>query len=467
MTDDARHPARRGVSRFLIGDARRGVRRFLVPAGFAAFTILLGVALERSAGTESTAFRIVYLTGGILVGMLALVLMRRQLDLERAFNEQTHALRLSAERLRREEEQVRIAIEATGLYLWVWDLRTNDMEVADELRRALGMHPTEKMTIDRYLDFVHADDRERVRGAIARLLDRGGRAQAEYRLQLPDGIERTIHATAMVQRDSAGELVRLIGALNDITERRELEARLRQSHKMESIGTLAGGIAHDFNNLLTAMLGHGEFAMASLPPDSEVRPEIEAMLIAADRASLLTKQLLAFSRRQILQPRLLDLNDVVRDIARLLHRIIGEDIRLELELSSGPLYVHADAGQLTQVLLNLSTNARDAMPRGGQFRIATFAESVSRLRAQELEIRPGRYAVLRASDTGIGMDAATVARIFDPYFTTKPVGRGTGLGLAMAYGIVRQSNGQIRVESAPGEGTYFHVMLPISSAGPS
>src|SRR5690606_20222076 len=215
------------------------------------------------------------------------------------------------------------------------------------------------------------------------------------------------------------------------------------------------------------MLGHGEFAMASLPPDSEVRPEIEAMLIAADRASLLTKQLLAFSRRQILQPRLLDLNDVVRDIARLLHRIIGEDIRLELELSSGSLHVHADAGQLTQVLLNLSTNARDAMPRGGQFRIATFAESVSRLRAQELEIRPGRYAVLRASDTGIGMDAATVARIFDPYFTTKPVGRGTGLGLATAYGIVRQSNGQIRVESAPGEGTYFQVMLPISSAGSS
>lgn len=463
MTDEARRPARRGVSRLLIGDGRSGVRRFVVPGGFAAFTVLLGVAFEQGAGVDSAVFRVAYIAAGIVVGVLASVLMRRQLELEHAFDDQARALRTAAERLRRQEEQVRIAIEATGLYLWVWDLRTNDMEVAEELRRALGMHPAERMTIERYLEFVHPEDRERVRRELDRFMERGGRTQVEYRLQLPNGTERAIHATAMMQRDMAGEMVRLIGALNDITEQRELEARLQQSQKMESIGTLAGGIAHDFNNLLTAMMGHGQFAMAALSPDSDVRPEVEAMLIAADRARLLTRQLLAFSRRQILQPRPLDLNDVVRDIARLLHRIIGEDIRLELDLADTPLQVHADAGQLTQVLLNLATNARDAMPRGGSFRIQTVSETVSPDRARELEIQPGRYAVVQARDTGVGMSTGTMARIFDPYFTTKPVGRGTGLGLSMAYGIVRQSNGHIRVESEPEHGTCFYVMLPITA----
>ena len=356
------------------------------------------------------------------------------------------------------------AIEATGLYLWVWDLRTNDMEIGEELRLALGMHPTEQMTVERYIENVHHEDRDRVMRVVNELMERGGRGQVEYRLQLERGVQCTIHATVMVQLNALGEPVQMMGALNDITERRELEERLRQSQKMESIGTLAGGIAHDFNNLITAMLGHGQFAMASLPQDSDVRQEVEAMLIAADRASLLTRQLLAFSRRQIMQPRMLDLNDVVRDIARLLHRIIGEDIRLELDLGSEPLEVHADAGQLTQVLLNLATNARDAMPRGGSFRIVSTAETITETRAATMEIRPGRYAVIQAHDTGVGMDGATLERIFDPYFTTKPVGRGTGLGLSMAYGIVRQSNGHIHVESEPGRGTSFHVLLPIATA---
>ena len=360
-----------------MGDGRSAVRRFLVPAGFAALIILIGYALEQGARIESTLFRIVYVLGGIFVGWLASVLMHRQLALQRAFEEQTLALSRSAERLRRQEEQVRIAIEATGLYLWVWDLRTNDMEIGEELRLALGMHPTEQMTVERYIENVHHEDRDRVMRVVNELMERGGRGQVEYRLQLERGVQCTIHATVMVQLNALGEPVQMMGALNDITERRELEERLRQSQKMESIGTLAGGIAHDFNNLITAMLGHGQFAMASLPQDSDVRQEVEAMLIAADRASLLTRQLLAFSRRQIMQPRMLDLNDVVRDIARLLHRIIGEDIRLELDLGSEPLEVHADAGQLTQVLLNLATNARDAMPRGGSFRIVSTAETIT------------------------------------------------------------------------------------------
>ncbi len=433
----------------------------LVPVGFAIVTALIGFTLEQGSGFEQSSFRTAYLTISLLVGWLAFVLMRRQLELERTLEQRTRDLQSAADRLQREEERLRIALEATGLILYGWHVTTREIEVSEELCELLGLPPTTRITLDDFVEYVHADDRQRVRRSAQHLLRTGGANQVEYRLVRADGAVRTVLSTASLQADETGAPAQIIGSLHDITERRELEERLRQSQKMESIGTLAGGIAHDFNNLLTAIMGHGQFAMQSLTHDSEVRQEVEAMLIAADRARLLTSQLLAFSRRQILEARLLDVNDVVRDIARLLHRIIGEDIRLELDLASVVLHVHADAGQLTQVLLNLATNARDAMPRGGRFRIASSQVEVGAEWARQIDVEPRGYARIDVQDSGIGMDAATAARIFDPYFTTKPVGKGTGLGLATVYGIVRQSNGHVWVESEPDQGTTFRVLLPL------
>ncbi|MGH7444886.1 MAG: ATP-binding protein, partial [Longimicrobiales bacterium] len=413
---------------------------------------------------ELRAFRGAYIVIAVLVGWLIFILMGRQLQLETAIEQRTGALHAAASQIEREEERLRIALQASGLALWSLDVRTDTLDSSPELLHLLALPNDAQLTSALFYDHVSPADRERLRAGTAQLLKTGDAAQIEYKLLRADGGQRTVLMTATLQNSAAGEPARVIGAIHDITERRELEEKLRQSQKMESIGTLAGGIAHDFNNLLTAIMGHGEFAMQSLTADNDVRLEVEAMLIAADRARLLTGQLLAFSRRQILEARLLEVNEVVRDVARLLHRIIGEDIRLELNLARTPIHVRADAGQLTQVLLNLATNARDAMPRGGHFRIGTEQEDVSAARAQLFDIEPGEYARIRVEDSGVGMDAATAARIFDPYFTTKPVGKGTGLGLATVYGIVRQSNGHIWVESEPDRGSRFHVLLPVVAA---
>jgi PAS domain S-box-containing protein len=251
-----------------------------------------------------------------------------------------------------------------------------------------------------------------------------------------------------------------LGILVDITERRQLEDQLRQAVKMEGIGRLAGGIAHDFNNLLTVIGGRTHILMNRLPADHPMRRDLELIQKTGERAAGLTRQLLAFSRKQILQPTVLDLNWVVSDVRSLLERLLGEDIELITKLSPGLSTILADHGQLEQVILNLAVNAKDAMPRGGRLTLetseVTLDESYSR---QHVDIPPGTYVALAVSDTGIGMDQATQARVFEPFFTTKEVGKGTGLGLATAYGIIKQSNGHIAVCSEPGIGTVFRIYL--------
>jgi signal transduction histidine kinase len=317
---------------------------------------------------------------------------------------------------------------------------------------------------------LHPDDRARVEAQISMAIATGSDYEVEdCRLCLPDGQIRRFYARGTVLRDGSGTPTRLLGVALDVTERRlaqeqrtELEDQLRQAQKMEAVGQLAGGIAHDFNNLLLALRGYGELALRALARGEDAREEVEEMLRASDRAAALTKQLLAFSRRQVLQPQVVDLNCVVADIEKLLVRLIGEDVDIESVASAGPAFVHADRGQLEQVLTNLALNARDAMQDGGKLTIEVCVKAIDE--HHPLAIGPGRYAVLAVSDTGDGMDAETASQIFEPFFTTKEL--GTGLGLSTVHGIVKQSGGRVWVYSEPGHGTTFKIYLPLVEETP-
>jgi two-component system cell cycle sensor histidine kinase/response regulator CckA len=259
-----------------------------------------------------------------------------------------------------------------------------------------------------------------------------------------------------------GYWVRTWGISRDVTERMHLEEQLRNAQQMEAIGRLAGGVAHDFNNILSIIMGHGELLLAAEGTDERGRNGLEQIRRAADRAASLTQQLLAFSRKQVLQPKVLDLNESVADVQKMLSRVIGEDIELVASLHPSLVSVKADPGQVEQVLMNLAVNARDAMPHGGKLMMETANVEDDAELARDLELAPGRYAVLKVTDSGHGMDAVTLSHIFEPFFTTKPMGKGTGLGLATVYGIVKQSGGSIHVESQVGRGTTFRIYLPVA-----
>jgi two-component system cell cycle sensor histidine kinase/response regulator CckA len=290
-------------------------------------------------------------------------------------------------------------------------------------------------------------------------LGSGGPAVFERRVVRPDRsvVEVEIHARQFAQGSMLGT-VRDVGARKAAErERAELEDQLRQAQKMEAVGRLAGGVAHDFNNLLTAISGFTELAAAEAEPGSEVAEYLEEIRRSAERATALTRQLLAFGRRAVLQPRVLDLNLVVTEIAPMLRRIIGDDVRLEVVPGQGLRRTRADRGQLEQVIVNLAANARDAMPGGGKLTIAT--ENVADGGSQQ-------WVRMRISDTGVGMDDATAEHIFEPFFTTKGPGSGTGLGLATVFGIVRQSGGNVAVISTPGQGSTFCIDLPVNESDP-
>jgi len=262
-------------------------------------------------------------------------------------------------------------------------------------------------------------------------------------------------------RDPSGQVVNYVAVKRDVTDVRRMEERLRQSQKMEAVGRLAGGVAHDFNNLLTAISGYSDLLIHRLPDYSTLRRDVEEIRKAGDRAAVLTRQLLAFSRRQVLQPKVLDLNAVVTNMEQMLRRLIGEDIELSTDLSPSLSRVKADPGQIEQVIVNLAVNARDAMSDGGRITIATAdAELSPAYAAAYSEVRPGPHVLLSVADTGQGMSDETQAHLFEPFFTTKERGIGTGLGLAMVYGIVQQSGGHIRVNSAADRGSTFLIYLP-------
>jgi PAS domain S-box-containing protein len=301
-------------------------------------------------------------------------------------------------------------------------------------------------------------------GARTRALDavlRQGHATAENQWRRKDGSIITVRQTSRAVLDARGAPEHHITIVEDITERRDLESQLRQAQKMEAIGQLASGVAHDFNNLLAAIMGSAEILLEELPAGSQSRDDASEIRNAALRAAGLTRQLLAFGRKQALAPRLINLNELVAGTEMLLRRTLGEEIDLRTVLAPGLGAARADPGQLEQVIINLAVNARDAMERGGKLTIETAnvdldGEYVARHPAAQ----PGRYVMFAVSDTGTGIDAAVLARLFEPFFTTKPRGKGTGLGLATAYGIVKQSGGYIWVYSEPGMGAVFKVYLP-------
>jgi PAS domain S-box-containing protein len=339
--------------------------------------------------------------------------------------------------------------------------------MSENVERLLGYTAEEVLAEDRWVSRVHPEDRDRVLAEVAGLAA-SGYVQHEYRFRGKDGTYRWLRDEVRLLRDASGAAAEAVGSWSDVVARKDAELRLQESEeqyrraqKMEAVGQLAGGIAHDFNNLLGVITGNTELLLRELPADSRERKRGEEIQRATDRAAALTRQLLAFGRRQVLQPAVLDLNAVVVEVEAMLRRLISANIQIVTVPAAELGKVRADAGQIGQVLMNLAINARDAMPSGGRLVIETgnveLDETYVRMSPQA---RPGPHVMLAVSDTGHGMDAKTMSRIFEPFFTTKEEGKGTGLGLATVYGIVRQSGGVVNVYSEPGQGTTFKVFLP-------
>ena len=313
----------------------------------------------------------------------------------------------------------------------------------------------------KWIDFIHAEDRDRVTAAFDALQKSGPSLDIEYRIYWPNGEIRWIRARGFQVRDDAGQLIRYIGIITDITDRRRLEEQFRQSQKMEAIGQLAGGVAHDFNNIMAVIQMQAGMMQndPAIPP--EQREFAGEIVRAADRAAHLTRQLLMVGCRQAVQAREHDLNEIVTNIARMLRRILGEHVQMQFKWAMERLWVCVDAGMMDQILMNLAVNARDAMPRGGTLTIETMAVDFDeRKAAQYPDARPGSFVCLAVSDTGHGIAPQNLPRIFEPFFTTKEIGRGTGLGLATVFGIVQRHEGWINVESHLGLGTTFRIYFP-------
>jgi two-component system cell cycle sensor histidine kinase/response regulator CckA len=370
-------------------------------------------------------------------------------------------LQSHASALRENEQRTKFALGAAHMGVWEIDVATERVTWSETMAPMFGLTPDQAPTTrEGFFALIHPDDRRVVEDAVTTAARDGTDFEAEFRVVWPDGSMRWNAGRARMLRDADDRPVRLLGVSTDISDRKLLEAQLRQAQKMDAVGQLAGGVAHDFNNLLTAILGYSNFVIDTFESSDPRRSDMEQVIKAGERATALTKQLLAFSRKQILQPTIVDLNALVTGMGRMLSRLIGEQVDLVPILAAGLCTVRADSGQLEQVLMNLVVNARDAMPSGGRLAIETANVELDESFIHDVVIHPGPYAMLAVSDSGIGMDEATKQRLFEPFFTTKEQGKGTGLGLATVYGIVKQSGGYVWVFSEPGKGATFKVYLP-------
>ncbi len=369
--------------------------------------------------------------------------------------------------LRESENRLQLAITAAKMGIWEWDVAKNNLFWSDMNYQIYGRE-IPVTNISDFINMVHPEDAEKVWAETQKAVDENSVFESEFRIIRSSSEIRWVNTRAIPGYDESGKPDKFLGVTLDFTERKNAqdalfksEENLRQAQKLESIGRLAGGIAHDFNNMLTIINGYSDMILQRMHHDDPLRRKIEEIKKAGERSSALTNQLLAFSRRQILQPKVLQINEIISETTSMLQRLIGEDIHLISKLNQDVDQIKADPNQISQVLMNLTVNARDAMPEGGTIFIKTenvhFAEDYHN---QHIEIKMGDYVCLTVTDIGTGMEQNTLEHIFEPFFTTKDIGVGTGLGLATVYGIVSQSGGQIIVDSEVGTGTSFRIYLP-------
>jgi len=387
---------------------------------------------------------------------------------EALVEQRTAELAAANAQLLRKQARYQAFVQASGDLVWT----SHADGTADEVAAAnafLGLPAESTLTHDTWVEQLHPDDRDWVTRGWKRSIETGEPFEAEYRLRNATGGWRTIQSHRVPVRDEGNAVVQeWIGVLSDVTERataaKQMAAmteQMQQSQRLEAVGRLAGGIAHDFNNLLTVITGAGGLVLEDLPKDHPVRQDAEDVVAAGTRAAALTAQLLAYSRKQVMQPRVLNLNTVLDDVQAMLRRLIDAPVQIEVNQEADICCIEADVNQLEQVIMNLALNARDAMPNGGTLTFETRRSLMDEQYAStHLGMTPGEYVMLAVSDTGTGMDEMTRKQIFEPFFTTKPLGQGTGLGLATVYGIVRQSGGRIYVYSEPGLGTTFKLYFP-------
>jgi two-component system cell cycle sensor histidine kinase/response regulator CckA len=364
------------------------------------------------------------------------------------------------EEVRHWKERYEMLTKASGQIIFDWDFVNARLTFGGDCERVLG-YPPERLgpSIDDWISMIHPEDRQEFVWEMDKQAARKGKAEVEYRIRRSDQTYITVRDIGYPMLDANGEITRVLGSVTDISSEKALEVQLRRSQKMEAFGKLAGGVAHDFNNLLTVITGYNEVVLSELPANDPKREYIEEIARAANRASALTSQLLAFSRQQKMQPRVVNLNVVIQDTSKMLSRLIGEHIEMRILPDPDLGNAKADVGQMEQVLMNLAVNARDAMPGGGTITVST-RNTIIEPGATVTHLEPGEYVVVEVTDTGIGMSPEVQAKIFEPFFTTKAPGEGTGLGLATCYGIVKQSGGEIAVQSRLGAGTTFQIYLP-------
>jgi signal transduction histidine kinase/CheY-like chemotaxis protein len=437
----------------------------VVTANFVFVNASLVLALSLVIGALEAAL------GRAVLTREALERDRRELvELNRALEQEVHERVLTEGSLKESKVLLRIAGRTARLGGWRVDVDGRRVVWSDEVCELHEVPPGTAPTVDEAIAFYSPDWRETIRDAVERCGRTGTPFDVEAEIITAKSTRLWVRSIGNPLRNAEGVITHVHGSVQDVTPQKLAEARhakleeqFRQAQKMETVGSLAGGVAHDFNNLMSIVLSYSELAAADLKGDDPLRADLEEIRAAGLRAVALTRQLLAFSRQQVLAPKIVDLGEIVGGMQNMLRRLIGEDVDLTVAGAPGLGKVLVDPGQLEQVIMNLAVNARDAMPQGGMLTIETAGVVLDDAYASEhVDVTPGSHVMLAVSDTGTGMDAATQVRMFEPFFTTKEKGKGTGLGLATVFGIVRQSGGTIWVYSEPGKGTTFKIYFPLA-----